>query len=54
MNMLQAKRMLKNLRIKTTTSNQEFKISGISEKPCRDQTYVYLFLLLILSSVHNN
>ncbi|XP_057526284.1 protein argonaute 4B-like [Amaranthus tricolor] len=34
-----AKRMLKNLRIKTTTSNQEYKISGISEKPCRDQTF---------------
>ncbi|XP_021776500.1 protein argonaute 4B-like [Chenopodium quinoa] len=34
-----AKRMLKNLRIKTTTSNQEFKITGLSEKPCREQTF---------------
>ncbi|KAL2925852.1 Protein argonaute 4 [Bienertia sinuspersici] len=34
-----AKRMLKNLRIKTTTSNQEFKITGLSERPCREQTF---------------
>ena len=50
--LLQAKRVLKNLRIKTTTSNQEFKITGLSEKPCRDQTYVYLFH--ITPSVHIN
>jgi len=34
-----AKRMLKNLRIKTTTSNQEFKITGLSELPCKEQTF---------------
>ncbi|KAJ8428434.1 hypothetical protein Cgig2_009044 [Carnegiea gigantea] len=34
-----AKRVLKNLRIKTTTSNQEYKITGLSEKPCREQTF---------------
>lgn len=34
-----AKRMLKNLRVKTTTSNQEFKITGISDRPCREQTF---------------
>lgn len=34
-----AKRVLKNLRIKTTTSNQEFKITGLSELPCREQTF---------------
>ncbi|KAK9677936.1 hypothetical protein RND81_11G176900 [Saponaria officinalis] len=34
-----AKRMLKNLRIKATTSNQEWKISGLSEKPCKEQTF---------------
>ncbi|KAL9270476.1 argonaute 4-like protein, partial [Drosera capensis] len=32
-----AKRTLKNLRIKTTTSNQEFKITGLSELPCKEQ-----------------
>ncbi|KAL8130712.1 hypothetical protein V2J09_019867 [Rumex salicifolius] len=30
----QAKRMLKNLRIKTNHTNMEFKITGLSEKPC--------------------
>ncbi|RDY14406.1 Protein argonaute 4, partial [Mucuna pruriens] len=34
-----AKRTLKNLRIKTSPSNQEFKISGLSELPCREQTF---------------
>ncbi|KAL9241081.1 hypothetical protein vseg_015231 [Gypsophila vaccaria] len=34
-----AKRMLKNLRIKTTTSNQEYKITGLSELPCREQKF---------------
>ncbi|WVY93883.1 hypothetical protein V8G54_032971 [Vigna mungo] len=34
-----AKRTLKNLRIKTKPSNQEFKINGLSELPCREQTF---------------
>lgn len=36
----QAKRVLKNLRVKTAPANQEFKITGLSEKSCREQTYV--------------
>lgn len=36
----QAKRTLKNLRVKTAPANQEFKITGLSEKSCREQTYV--------------
>ncbi|XP_015079262.1 protein argonaute 4 [Solanum pennellii] len=35
-----AKRVLKNLRVKTATSNQEFKITGLSEKSCREQTFI--------------
>lgn len=34
-----AKRTLKNLRIKTRPSNQEFKITGLSELPCKDQMF---------------
>ncbi|KAL2322215.1 hypothetical protein Fmac_026594 [Flemingia macrophylla] len=34
-----AKRTLKNLRIKTSPSNQEFRITGLSELPCREQTF---------------
>ncbi|XP_057429449.1 protein argonaute 4-like [Lotus japonicus] len=34
-----AKRTLKNLRIKTYPSNQEFKITGFSELPCKEQTF---------------
>ncbi|KAL1225888.1 Protein argonaute 4 [Cardamine amara subsp. amara] len=34
-----AKRTLKNLRIKASPSNQEFRITGVSEKPCREQTF---------------
>ncbi|GMG98835.1 hypothetical protein Nepgr_000675 [Nepenthes gracilis] len=36
---VKAKRMLKNLRIKTTTSNQEYRITGVSEFPCKEQTF---------------
>ncbi|XP_028802604.1 protein argonaute 4A-like [Neltuma alba] len=32
-----AKRMLKNLRIKA--NNMEYKITGLSDKPCKDQTF---------------
>ncbi|XP_054817018.1 protein argonaute 4A-like [Prosopis cineraria] len=32
-----AKRMLKNLRIKA--NNMEYKITGLSERPCKDQTF---------------
>ncbi|PPR83820.1 hypothetical protein GOBAR_AA36891 [Gossypium barbadense] len=31
---LKARRMLKNMRIKTIHSNMDFKITGLSEKPC--------------------
>ncbi|KAK9077377.1 hypothetical protein SSX86_005714 [Deinandra increscens subsp. villosa] len=31
---VKAKKMLKNMRIKTTHSNREFRIIGLSEKPC--------------------
>lgn len=36
---VKAKRTLKNLRIKTSPTNQEFKITGLSERPCKDQTF---------------
>ncbi|XP_038705645.1 protein argonaute 16-like [Tripterygium wilfordii] len=36
---VKAKRMLKNLRIKTTHRNMEFKITGLSEKPCNQQYF---------------
>ncbi|KAI7983451.1 Protein argonaute 4 [Camellia lanceoleosa] len=34
-----AKRTLKNLRIKTSPSNSECKITGLSEKPCKEQMF---------------
>ncbi|EXB54656.1 Protein argonaute 4 [Morus notabilis] len=34
-----AKRALKNLRIKVSPSNAEYKITGLSDKPCREQTF---------------
>ncbi|XP_043688821.1 protein argonaute 16-like [Telopea speciosissima] len=34
-----AKKMLKNIRIKTRHSNMEFKITGLSEKPCNQQFF---------------
>ncbi|XP_078152183.1 protein argonaute 4B-like [Carex rostrata] len=34
-----AKRMLKNLRIRVHPSNQEYKIVGLSDLPCREQTF---------------
>ncbi|OMO67515.1 Argonaute/Dicer protein, PAZ [Corchorus capsularis] len=34
-----AKRVLKNLRIKVNPSNQEYKITGLSEQICRDQMF---------------
>ncbi|CAG7907291.1 unnamed protein product, partial [Brassica rapa] len=36
-----AKRTLKNLRIKVSPSNQEYRITGMSDKPCREQTFEY-------------
>nr|XP_004296440.2 PREDICTED: protein argonaute 16-like [Fragaria vesca subsp. vesca] len=36
---VKAKRMLKNMRIKTRHRNMEFKIIGISEKPCNLQCF---------------
>ncbi|KAA8514775.1 hypothetical protein F0562_017954 [Nyssa sinensis] len=35
-----AKRMLKNLRIKTSPSNAEYKITGMSDKSCRAQMFL--------------
>ncbi|KAF8008168.1 hypothetical protein BT93_K1988 [Corymbia citriodora subsp. variegata] len=34
-----AKKMLKNLRVKTRHSNMEYKIVGLSEKPCNQQFF---------------
>ncbi|KAF2290338.1 hypothetical protein GH714_011246 [Hevea brasiliensis] len=34
-----AKRTLKNLRIKAIPSNQEYKITGLSERPCKELTF---------------
>lgn len=34
-----AKRTLKNLRIKASPSNAEYKITGLSESPCKDQLF---------------
>lgn len=34
-----AKRTIKNLRIKITTTNQEYKITGLSESKCQDQMF---------------
>ncbi|OIT08622.1 PREDICTED: protein argonaute 4-like [Nicotiana attenuata] len=34
-----AKRMLKNLRVKTSPTNQEYKITGLSERSCKEQTF---------------
>ncbi|KAK6134690.1 hypothetical protein DH2020_031615 [Rehmannia glutinosa] len=35
----QAKKMLKNMRVKAIHSNMEFKIIGLSEKPCNQQFF---------------
>ncbi|GJQ90032.1 putative RNA-directed DNA polymerase [Tanacetum coccineum] len=34
-----AKRTLKNLRVKTSPTNAEYKITGMSEKPCKEHSY---------------
>ncbi|KAK4279249.1 hypothetical protein QN277_016979 [Acacia crassicarpa] len=34
-----AKRTLKNLRVQTSPANQEYKITGLSDLPCREQTF---------------
>ncbi|KAL8123676.1 hypothetical protein AgCh_011601 [Apium graveolens] len=33
---IKAKKMLRNMRVKATHSNREFKIKGLSEKPCNE------------------
>lgn len=38
----QAKRALKNLRVKVAPSNREYKISGLSDYPCKEQMYVVI------------
>ncbi|KAK4379125.1 hypothetical protein RND71_000987 [Anisodus tanguticus] len=35
-----AKMMLKSLRIKASPSNREFKITGLTKKPCKEQTFM--------------
>ncbi|XP_061342439.1 protein argonaute 16 [Gastrolobium bilobum] len=45
-----AKKMLKNLRVRATHRNQEFKISGLSEKPCIQQ----LFSMKVRNVDNNN
>ncbi|KAJ0112816.1 hypothetical protein Patl1_01934 [Pistacia atlantica] len=47
-----AKKMLKNLRIKTRHRNMEFKIIGLSEKPCNQQFFIGF--LSFLMKVKNN
>ncbi|XP_020555003.1 protein argonaute 16 isoform X2 [Sesamum indicum] len=37
---LKAKKMLKNLRVKAMHSNMEFKIIGLSDKPCNQQFFL--------------
>ncbi|XP_010521596.1 PREDICTED: protein argonaute 4 isoform X2 [Tarenaya hassleriana] len=34
-----ARRVLKNLRVKVAPSNMEYRITGLSEKPCRELTF---------------
>ncbi|VVB16907.1 unnamed protein product [Arabis nemorensis] len=36
-----AKRTLKNLRVRVTTTNREYKISGLSENRCKDQMFTW-------------
>ncbi|CAL9004903.1 unnamed protein product [Prunus brigantina] len=36
---IKAKRMLKNLRITTYSSKMEYKITGLSDKPCKEQRF---------------
>ncbi|KAK3031507.1 hypothetical protein RJ639_036021 [Escallonia herrerae] len=37
---VKAKRTLKSLRIQARPSNAEYKITGLSDRPCRDQTFL--------------
>ncbi|XP_024197291.1 protein argonaute 4A [Rosa chinensis] len=36
---IKAKRMLKNLKVETYASKTEYKITGLSDKPCKQQTF---------------
>ncbi|XP_018443266.2 protein argonaute 9 [Raphanus sativus] len=36
-----AERTLKNLRVKVSHSNREYKITGLTRLPCRDQTFIW-------------
>ncbi|CAI0452229.1 unnamed protein product [Linum tenue] len=38
---LMAKRVLKNLRVKVSPTNQEYKITGLSDQNCKDQLYAF-------------
>ncbi|KAF1001742.1 hypothetical protein AG4045_010740 [Apium graveolens] len=37
---IKAKKMLRNMRVKATHSNREFKIKGLSEKPCNELYFI--------------
>ncbi|MFS7929060.1 putative PAZ domain superfamily protein [Helianthus anomalus] len=37
-----ANRTLKNLRVKASPTNTEYKITGLSEKPCNEQLCIFL------------
>ncbi|CAH1439726.1 unnamed protein product, partial [Lactuca virosa] len=39
LDILKAKHTLKNLRVKTSPTNTEYKITGLSEKPCNEQLF---------------
>lgn len=42
----QARRVLKNLRVKVAPSNREYKISGLSESRCKEQMYVSVYFCI--------
>jgi eukaryotic translation initiation factor 2C len=46
--MTQAKKMLKNLRVKAKHNNMEFKIIGLSDQPCSRQTYSSILVMCFL------
>nr|KAJ0198130.1 hypothetical protein LSAT_V11C700348060 [Lactuca sativa] len=49
-----AKRTLKNLRVKTRPTNTEYKITGLSEKPCNEQLYVFFLCYGIIEGMEWN
>ncbi|KAF2284876.1 hypothetical protein GH714_031781 [Hevea brasiliensis] len=49
---VKAKRMLKNLRVRHELRKMEFKIIGLSEKPCNQQYFVHLFLCNVIQKLY--